>query len=166
MVTKRLLSHKNTSLFDKYYFGVCYYPEHWREKDMLQDAKIMADMGVNLVRMTDFAWSVIEPTEQQYQFDIFDQAIDRLAKYDIKVILCTPTAAPPRWLTEQYPRIVRVHVDGNAMQHGSRQHACHANPIFTDYCCLITKAMAEHYASNTNIIGWQTDNEFNCHFSE
>lgn len=166
MRTKRLLSHKNTSHFDTFYFGVCYYPEHWHETDMQNDARLMADMGINVVRMTDFAWSVIEPKEKQYQFDIFDQAIKRLTQHDIKVILCTPTAAPPRWLTQQYPQINRVNIDGEPMQHGSRQHACHANPIFTDYSNMITRVMAEHFATNTNIIGWQIDNEFNCHFSE
>ncbi len=133
---------------------------------MQHDAQRMADMSINLVRLTDFAWSVIEPRQGVFQFDVFDEAIQRLSKHGIKIILCTPTAAPPRWLTHMHPHIVRVNADGVPMQHGSRQHACHANPVFAEHCRQITQAMADHYASNENVIGWQTDNEFHCHFSE
>ncbi|MBM3213075.1 beta-galactosidase, partial [Candidatus Poribacteria bacterium] len=97
---------------------------------------------------------------------LFDNAIERLGKNGISTVLCTPTATPPRWLTMKHPEILRVNADGIKMEHGSRQHCCHSSPIFRQYSRNITIAMAEHYKDNPNIVGWQTDNEFNCHFSE
>jgi beta-galactosidase len=52
------------------------------------------------------------------------------------------------------------------MQHGSRQHASYMSPVFREYSRKITTALANHFASNPDLIGWQTDNEFHCHFSE
>ncbi len=165
MHKKRPLSHKNITPFKQFHYGVCYYPEHWQTSDMQNDAQRMAQMGVNVVRMADFAWSILEPEEGKYQFHIFDEAIRRLSEHNIQVILCTPTAAPPRWLSQKHPQIVRVDEDGIAMQHGSRQHTCYSNAVYIDYCCKITHAMADHFAANEHVIGWQPDNEFNCKFS-
>ena len=46
--------------------GVDYYPEHWDEKLWEQDADLMQKSGVKLVRMAEFAWSVMEPKEGKY----------------------------------------------------------------------------------------------------
>jgi beta-galactosidase len=59
-----------------------------------------------------------------------------------------------------------VDADGVVQGHGSRQHACHSSEVFRAYCRKITQAMAEHFADNPHVVGWQTDNEFHCHFSE
>src|SRR5205807_1354684 len=56
--------------------------------------------------------------------------------------------------------------NGIGMEHGSRQHACHASPVFRDYCARITRALARHFRDNPLVAGWQTDNEMYCHFSE
>jgi beta-galactosidase len=160
------LSHKRVTPFQIYRYGATYYPEHWSDDDRREDAQRMAAAGFNVVRMAEFAWDRIEPEEGRYDFALFDDTIARLGKVGIDTFLCTPTATPPRWLTQEHPEILRVDHDGRAMQHGSRQHACHAHPLFRAYSRKITRAMAEHYAQNPHVIGWQTDNEFNCHFSE
>jgi len=46
-----------------FYFGVDYYPEHWPEERWPEDARLMAQAGVNLVRLAEFAWSRLEPRE-------------------------------------------------------------------------------------------------------
>jgi beta-galactosidase GanA len=33
-------------------------------------------------------------------------------KTDIKVIFCTPTTTPPAWLTEKYPEVLAVDIQG------------------------------------------------------
>ena len=81
-------------------------------------------------------------------------------------MLCTPTATPPAWLTLKYPEILRVAANGLPMLHGSRQHTCKASMTYRAHSRRITSAMAEHYAGNPHVIGWQTDNELYCHFSE
>ena len=42
--------------------GVDYYPEHWDEKLWEQDAELMSQTGVKLVRMAEFSWSRLEPS--------------------------------------------------------------------------------------------------------
>ena len=43
--------------------GTCYYPEHW-DKDMWQsDARLMAQTGVKIVRLAEFAWCRLEPSD-------------------------------------------------------------------------------------------------------
>ncbi len=162
----RPLSHKRPTNLDRFYYGSPYYPEQWDEATRAQDAERMAAAGWNMVRMAEFAWDLLEPQPGQYNFHLFDQAIQRLGERGIVTMLCTPTATPPRWLTYAYPEMLRVDASGVVMQHGSRQHACYANEVLRDHSQRITRVMAEHYRDNPYVVGWQTDNEFNCHFPE
>jgi hypothetical protein len=75
-------------------FGVDYYPEHWDEERWPLDAALMQQMGINTVRLAEFAWSKLEPAAGVYDFDWLDRAIEMLASHGIKIILGTPTAAP------------------------------------------------------------------------
>jgi len=158
--------HQRRSPFKKLLFGAAYYPEQSDADETVEDAARMAAAGVNVVRMAEFAWDRMEPQPGQFDFSLFDQSIASLGARGIDTILCTPTAAPPRWLTENHPEYLRVNVDGRIMQHGSRQHVCTTHPGFRAESARITRAMAEHFAGHPNVIGWQTDNEFNCHFQE
>lgn len=160
------LSHRRPLNLDVFLFGAPYYPGHWDAATRENDAERMAAAGFNVVRMTEFSWDRMEPKEGEYDFSFYDEVIATLGGKGIKTILCTPTATPPRWLTVKHPEIVRVDENGVAQVHGSRQHACHASETFRRYSRKITGAMAEHFRDNPNVIGWQTDNEFNCHFSE
>ena len=160
------LSHRRPLNLDTFLFGAPYYPEHWDAQTRKDDPERMAAAGFNVVRMAEFAWDLMEPREGEYDFSVFDEAIARLGEEGINTILCTPTATPPRWLTVKYPDIVRVDENGVAQTHGSRQHGCHASETLRRYSRRITKAMAKHFRNNPNVIGWQTDNEFNCQFSE
>ncbi|HBF35421.1 TPA: hypothetical protein DDW35_12740 [Candidatus Sumerlaeota bacterium] len=146
-------------------FGCAYYPEHWNDEDRQHDPEWMAAAGVTVVRMGEFAWDQIEPRKGQFDFNLFDIAIQRLSKAGIKTILSTPTAAPPRWLTEGHEQWMRVDENGNRMEHGSQQHCCTNNRAFRGKSRAITSALAEHYSGNASVVGWQIDNEFGCHFS-
>lgn len=160
------LSHRRPIALSTFHFGAPYYPEHWSAEDRREDAARMAEAEFTLVRMAEFAWDILEPEEGTFAFSLFDETIARLGKRGIRTMLCTPTATPPRWLTSAHPDILREDPRGTRMQHGARQHACHTNPCFREYSRRITQAMADHYADNRHVIAWQTDNEFNCHFSE
>ncbi|MBN1874344.1 MAG: beta-galactosidase [Anaerolineae bacterium] len=164
-MTKKL-SHKRVTPLTRFYYGAPYYPEHWDAATREQDVQRMVDAGFNVVRMAEFAWDYLEPEEGTFRFDIFDETIARLGASGIATILCTPTPTPPRWLTFAHPDVLRVNADGVVMQHGSRQHVCHTSETFRAYSRAITREMADHYAENPHVVGWQTDNELNCHFSE
>lgn len=151
---------------DQFLLGAPHYPEHVDESYWQRDAERLAAAGANTVRMGEFAWHIWEPHEGHFDFDLFDRAIAVLARAGIKTILCTPTATPPRWLTVNYPEVLRVDGNGRTAGHGSRQHADTTSPVYRAHSRRITRAMAQHYADNPNVIGWQTDNELNTTVSE
>lgn len=159
-------SHLRPAAFTEFLWGAAYYPEHGELATLDQDAERMRAAGMNTVRMAEFAWDLMEPEEGRYTFALFDEAIARLGAKGIRTILCTPTAAPPRWLTLKHPEVLRVDARGVTQRHGSRQHASTCSDVYREYSRRITRAMAEHFRDNPHVIGWQTDNEFNCHFSE
>jgi beta-galactosidase len=160
------LSHRRPADLNVFHFGSTYYPEHWDAATRAADAERMAAAGFTLVRMAEFAWDRMEPAEGFLDFTLFDEVIEELGERGIKSMLCTPTATPPRWLTVKHPEVLRRDVDDVALPHGTRQHACHANRVFREYSRRITRDMAEHFCENPHVVGWQTDNEFHCHFSE
>ncbi len=160
------LSHRRPSAFDRFHYGVCYYPEHWDADTRARDADRMAAAGMNVVRMGEFAWSVMEPTPGSYDFSLFDETLKLLSRVGISAILCTPTATPPRRLLNEFPDMVRTNATGLAFVHGSRQHASHFHEGFRRESRRITRAMAEHFDGHESVVGWQTDNEFHCGFSE
>lgn len=158
--------HQRISKLPEFLFGTPYYPEQWRPQDRENDPERMAATGMNVVRMAEFAWDLMEPRRGEFHFELFDETIAKLGDKGIKTILCTPTAAPPRWLTAGHDDWMRVDCNGRRMTHGSRQHCCTNNPEFRKESERITQAMALHFANNPHVVGWQTDNEMFCHFSE
>lgn len=143
--------------------GVCYFPEHWPQERWERDAEQMADAGVEYVRMAEFSWAVLEPERGSYQFDWLDEAIATLAERDLKVVLCTPTATPPKWLVDRHPEILQTDRDGIPRQFGSRRHYCFNSAIYRRETHRIVSEMADRYADEDAVVGWQTDNEFGCH---
>lgn len=98
-----------------------------------------------------------------YSFKFFDKAIKMCHSQGLKVILGTPTYAPPAWLTTKYSEVLRADFYGNVMQHGSRRHYNYTSKKYIILCKKIVTVLAEHYKDNTSVIGWQIDNELNCH---
>lgn len=146
-------------------FGVCYYPEHWPEERWAVDAQLMREAGLELVRIGEFAWSKLEPHQGQYAWDWLDRAIETLAAAGRRVILGTPTAAPPAWLIERYPEVLRVTRDGQRLIHGARRHVNLASPTYRELSAAIVTALADRYGKHPAVYGWQIDNEFGCHDS-
>lgn len=138
---------------------VDYYPEHWPEERWQRDFALMQDAGVTAIRIAEFAWCRIEPSDGEYAFEWLDRAIAGAAARGIRTILCTPTATPPAWLCEAYPEVMSVLADGRAMAFGGRRHYDPTSPVYHDYSARITRAMAEHVRDNPSVFAWQIDNE-------
>lgn len=141
--------------------GTCYYPEHWPEQTWAEDAARMADLGLTWVRIGEFAWSRLEPTPGDLQFDWLDRAIDVLHAAGLKVVLGTPTATPPRWMLKKYPDMLAVDADGNPRKFGSRRHYCFSHDGYRAESVRITTLLAERFGHKVE--AWQTDNEYGCH---
>ena len=104
--------------------GVCYYPEHWDEALWPEDARRMGETGLSWVRIGEFAWSRLEPSPGQLDFEWLDRAIDVLARAGLKVVLGTPTATPPRWMLDKHPDMLPIDAEGRPRRFGSRRHYC------------------------------------------
>ena len=139
--------------------GVSWYPEQWTEDRWAVDLAMMRKAGFNTVRIGEFAWSRMEPQEGKFDFTWLDRAIDAAAKHGMMVVLGTPTAAPPAWLTQAYPDVLRIDEDGKRAGHGGRRHFSFASARYRDFARTIATEMARHYGHDRRIVGWQIDNE-------
>jgi beta-galactosidase len=141
------------------HFGVSWYPEQWPEAGWVADLRLMKSAGFNTIRMGEFAWSRMEPEEGLFDFDWLDRAIAAAEKQGFAVVLGTPTAAPPAWMSEKYPEILRVDEDGRIASHGGRRHFSFASRRYRMYAARIAAAMAKRFGHRASVIGWQIDNE-------
>src|SRR6185312_15018581 len=140
--------------------GAAWYPEQWPESQWDHDLSLMEAAHIDVVRVGEFAWSTMEPSEGDYQFGWLDRAIALAAKHHICVVLGTPTAAPPAWMTTKYPETLRVDENGRRAEHGNRQHFSFTDPKYRQFAHDIAEQMAIHFGHNPNVVGWQLDNEY------
>jgi beta-galactosidase len=143
--------------------GVCYYPEHWPEDWWADDAQRMVEVGIEYVRIAEFAWSRIEPSPEDFRWEWLDRAIDTLHQAGLKVVMCTPTATPPKWLVDADPTMLAVDAQGQSRGFGSRRHYCFSSGAYRAQSARITTAVAQRYGQHPGVVAWQTDNEYGCH---
>lgn len=139
--------------------GAAYYPEDWPQEELEKDIDKMRQAGIGVVRIGEFAWKKMEPSEGEFCFDWLEQIIDRLQQAGIFVILGTPSACPPMWLEELEPQM-RIFDEMNLLHdHGGRRHCCSNNPTYRRYSVRIAEQMVRRFGGHPNVIGWQIDNE-------
>ena len=144
------------------HLAVDYYPSQWPEWMWEGDVARMRDSNISFVRVNEFDWSVLEPREGEYNFTLLDKTLDLFAKYGLKAIVGTPTAAPPNWLTEKYD-INFVDRTNTTLIFGSRRHYSFSSFDYREQSQKITLKLAERYGNHSSVVGWQLDNEFGCH---
>jgi len=160
MVTR---SRKEPDFPSGYRLGVCFYPEQWPRDRWSTYARQMRALGLTYVRIGDFAWSDLEPHPGELTWYWFDEAIDTLAAEDLRVVIATPTAAPPPWLTKAYPDILPVDKEGRRLRSGSRRHCDLASPDYRREAARICGELARRYGIHPAVAGWQIDNELGDH---
>ena len=140
--------------------GAAWYPEQWPESRWDADLTLMEQAHMHFTRVGEFAWSTMEPSEGNFQLDWLEHAIRLAEKHHIAIVIGTPTAAPPAWLTQKYPETLRTNPDGRKDEHGNRQQFDFANPKYRELCRIIATKLAERFGHDPNVIGWQIDNEY------
>ncbi len=143
--------------------GTCYYPEQWPEGIWTDDACQMVRLGLKWVRIAEFSWVLVEPEEGKFNWGWLDRAVNVLGQAGLEVVMCTPTAAPPRWLIDKHPEILPVNEDGVIRKFGARRHYCFSSPVYLEYVTGIAEAFAQRYGQNPYIKAWQIDNEYGDH---
>ena len=88
---------------DAILLGTDWYPEQWPEARWEEDLRLMEAAHIKVVRLAEFAWSSMEPSEGRYDFDWLERAIALAAKHHIDSVVGTPTGGPPAWLTQKHP---------------------------------------------------------------
>lgn len=139
--------------------GVAWYPEQWPETRWDDDLALMERAGIRFVRIGEFAWSSIEPKEGDFHLDWLARAVRAAERHHIRVVMGTPTAAPPAWLTGRYPETLRTLADGSRAKHGKRHQANFLSARFAGLARTIVTKMADQFGHDPNVIGWQLDNE-------
>ncbi len=139
--------------------GTAWYPEQWPESRWDADLTLMEKAHVTFVRITEFAWSALEPSEGEYKLDWVEHAVRAAERHHIQVVLGTPGAAPPAWLTQKYPETLRTMEDGRKDEHGNREQFNFTDAKYRELVGRITEKMAERFGQDKNVIGWQIDNE-------
>jgi beta-galactosidase len=140
--------------------GAAWYPEQWPESRWEADLALMEAAHINFVRVSEFAWSTMEPKEGDYQLGWLERAVRVAEKHHIAVVLGTPSAAPPAWLTQKYPETLRTKDDGRKDEHGNRQQFDWSNAKYRELAGKMAAKMAERFGHDKNVIGWQIDNEY------
>ena len=146
--------------------GTCYYPEHWDKSLWEEDLERMQKVGIKIIRIAEFAWSKVEPREGEFTYDFFDEFLTLCDEMNMQVIMGTPTATPPAWLTEKYPDALNARKDGTLFRHGMRRHYNYNSENYKRLSSIIVEKFAEHYGKRKCVIGWQIDNEINCEIAE
>ncbi|MFD2330548.1 beta-galactosidase [Cohnella sp. GCM10020058] len=141
-------------------YGGDYNPEQWPEEMLERDLALMCEAGVNTVTLNVFGWSSIQPEPDRYDFARLDAAFDKLEQGGISVVLATPTAAPPAWMAQQDPTVLKVGEDGRRVAHWSRQAYCPNHPLYRREIRKIARALAERYVGRGNLALWHINNEY------
>ena len=158
------------------YFGVDYHPEQWihpyggtaenPEGAWERDAEQMQNAGINVVRIGEFTWGLCEPQEGKCDFSWLTRVMDVMGKAGIKVVLATPTAAPPLWLTRKHPEILPIDERGLTKHEGTRRAVCLNSDVFWSHSKRIVELMARALGNHPNLIAWQIDNGIGGNFTE
>ncbi|MBK1876108.1 beta-galactosidase [Pelagicoccus mobilis] len=151
---------------DILWHGAAYYPELWPMQSPREELERVRDAGLSVVRIGEFAWSKMEPLEGEFDFSLFEEVMDIALELGLAVVLGTPTATPPIWLTHGHADRTLHDQEGRVMSHGGRQHAAIEHPYVRERCRIIVTEMAKALGAHPALIAWQIDNEFKCDVSE
>ncbi len=141
-------------------YGVSWYPEEYPEAEWAGELDLMVKAHVTFVRMAEFAWVDMEPREGVYDFAWLDRAIAMAKARGLRIVLGTPTASPPAWLTSKYPDVLAVDEAGRRATHGWRRQFSVSSPRYRSLAKGIAAKLAERYGRDPGVIGFQIDNEF------
>jgi beta-galactosidase len=140
--------------------GSAWYPEQWPESRWDADLQLMEDAHLHVVRVGEFAWSTLEPSQGRYDLNWLERAVRLAEKHHIQVVIGTPTDAPPAWLTSAHPETLRVDATGRRAEHGGRRQFNYANPEYRVFCAAVAEQLARRFGHDPNVIGWQIGNEY------
>lgn len=143
---------------DHLLFGAAYYDEYMPYDRIDTDMKLLKEAGMNVIRIAESTWSTWEPQDGVFDFTHLHRMLEAAVRYDIHIIIGTPTYAIPAWLAKKYPDILAVTKNGQEL-YGHRQLTDITNPHYLHHAERIIRRLMEEVQNCPNVIGYQLDNE-------
>jgi beta-galactosidase len=140
-------------------YGASYYAEYMPYERLDKDVELMVKAGINLVRVGESTWGVMEPRDGVFEFDWLRRVLDKMNAAGIKVILGTPTYSIPAWLYRKFPEIQVKPINGDRYTYGLRQMTDLTHPIYHRYAERIIRKLVTRFKDHPAVIGYQLDNE-------
>jgi beta-galactosidase len=140
-------------------YGASYYYEYQPYERLLEDARLMREAGLSVVRLGESTWASWEPEDGIFEYAWMDRVIDTLHHHDLKVVFGTPTYAIPPWMARKHPFLLAQHARGQRAWYGGRQNMDFTHPVFRAYAERIIRNLVERYAPHPAVVGFQLDNE-------
>jgi beta-galactosidase len=145
---------------ERLWLGSAWYPEQWPESRWDADLTLMEKAGANVMRVGEFAWARMEPSEGHYDLDWLERAVRAAERHHIKIVLATPTDTPPNWMTTKYPDVMKIASDSTPAGLGGRRQFSISSPRYREFCRKIVAELAKRFGHDPNVIGWQIGNEY------
>ncbi|MCI4591613.1 beta-galactosidase [Sphingobium sp. BYY-5] len=143
---------------DTILYGVAYYDEYTPVDRVDEDARLMKDAGITVVRIAESTWGTLERQPGIFDFSHVDRMLAAMHRQGIKVIVGTPTYAVPTWLARQHPNVLVVTPQGRA-EYGRRQNMDITDPDYRAAAERVIVALIDHVKDHPAVIGYQLDNE-------
>lgn len=143
---------------NKLLYGVAYYYEYLPMDRMEEDFRMMNEAGINTIRIAESTWSTWEPKDGTFDFTYLHRVLKAAQKFNLNVIVGTPTYAIPSWLDKKYPDILcETHQGKN--HYGARQNFDITHPGYLFHAERIIRRLMEEVQPYDCVIGFQLDNE-------
>lgn len=115
----------------------------------------MEAMGLQLVQLGESAWPDLEPRPGEFDLVWLKECLDLASRRKLGVVLCTPTAAAPRWLVESHPdALISPPSSGCGTQHWSP-----LSPELRGALSRVVTKLAETFGAHPAVVGWRVDAE-------
>jgi beta-galactosidase len=141
--------------------GAAWYPEQWPESRWKADVELMQKAHMHMVRVAEFSWTELEPQEGKYDLDWLERAINLAGQHGIYVVVGTPSAGPPVWMSTKYPDIMQTDSMGKHYSGATRNRYNWNSERYRGFVKEMDERLAKRFGHNPYVIGWQIDNEYN-----
>ncbi len=144
----------------KILYGGDYNPDQWPKEIRQEDMRLFHLAHIDIVTLPVFSWTLLQPSEDQYEFGWLDEILESLQTNSIYVCMATSTGAHPAWMAKKYPDILQVDFQGRKHVYGLRHNSCPNSPTFRKFSKLLARKLAERYKNHPGLVVWHVNNEF------
>ncbi len=141
-------------------YGGDWNPEQWDRAVWDEDVRLFKEAGIDFLSINIFAWTLLQPSEDTFDFSQLDEIFALLHANNIKICLATSTAAHPAWMATKYPDILRVDHQGRKRKFGDRHNSCPSSSAYATFAPKLATALATRYQNHPALELWHISNEF------